>query len=559
MARDRDRSEDLEQPTTPSQDLGTAFFSSSPVSTSSGLDDQSADDREDLWAACQREPRADLALLLSDSEWRVQDGRETRSLRRLRSAITPLNVRLRLRSTDRFGLGLSDLGTGEPIPPVTPTSGKFVDPLVIRIQTKQAQTSVDVLTTFPSRLRTSDETAEFFRTRVEVVGARCEEYIGGQGGVGRFMSTASTATDMVKISEKLGQEKVMYWVFSYESVLGEYFSAMYSEKVSRVIIDGVFDSHNYRAELWNSNLFDFEKVVESLFTYCHQAGPLQCPLYESTPDKICVRYFAVLDAVAHKPVPVPLAESPMVVTPRDLVWQLFAATYRPLLRYNTVVDVIRAIETGNQTAAWHSENEVFSAIACGDGEEHPYDAETYCKYYENMVAESPHGGPIWVIHYLQCAEWRISPKWRYTGPLAANATASPLLLIAPRYDHLDSRDVIMDIALAGIVKQSFISIPEVEVQTTESISLDPNRRSRQGFTMASSSSTGRSRFDDPRTTTVPISWLPTCTSPALFPATYRILRTKFFIGLHQLNKLKLETWVPTLHAQTGVHVRSTPA
>ncbi|RPD54618.1 hypothetical protein L227DRAFT_639909, partial [Lentinus tigrinus ALCF2SS1-6] len=198
-------------------------------------------------------------------------------------------------------------------------------------------------------LRTSDETAEFFRTRVEVVGARCEEYIGGQGGVGRFMSTASTATDMVKISEKLGQEKVMYWVFSYESVLGEYFSAMYSEKVSRVIIDGVFDSHNYRAELWNSNLFDFEKVVESLFTYCHQAGPLQCPLYESTPDKICVRYFAVLDAVAHKPVPVPLAESPMVVTPRDLVWQLFAATYRPLLRYNTVVDVIRAIETGNQT------------------------------------------------------------------------------------------------------------------------------------------------------------------------------------------------------------------
>ncbi|RPD54165.1 alpha/beta-hydrolase [Lentinus tigrinus ALCF2SS1-6] len=304
-------------------------------------------------------------------------------------------------------------------------------------------------------INTSDETAEFFRTRVEVVGARCEEYIGGEGGIGRFMSTASTATDMVKISEKLGQEKVMYWGFSYGSVLGQYFSAMYPEKVGRVIIDGVFDSHNYRAALWNSNLYDFEKVVESLFTYCHQAGPLQCPLYESTPDKIRARYFAVLDAVAHKPVAVPLAESPMVVTRRDLVWQLFAATYRPLLRYNAVVDVIRAIETGNQTGLvalapkisqpaqcdcaadqhpWNSENEAFSAIACGDGEEHPYDAETYRKYYEDMVAESPHGGPIWAIHYLQCAGWRIRPKWRYMGPLAANATASPLLLIAPRFD-----------------------------------------------------------------------------------------------------------------------------
>ena len=50
----------------------------------------------------------------------------------------PLNLRLRSRSTDRFGLGLglSDAGTGAPIPPTTPTSGKFVDPLVARRQAK---------------------------------------------------------------------------------------------------------------------------------------------------------------------------------------------------------------------------------------------------------------------------------------------------------------------------------------------------------------------------------------------------------------------------------------
>ena len=230
---------------------------------------------------------------------------------------------------------------------------------------------------------------------------------------------------------------------------------MYPEKVGRVIIDGVFDSHNYRAALWNSNLYDFEKVVESLFTYCHQAGPLQCPLYESTPDKIRERYFKVIDAVSHKPVAVPMADSPMVITRRDLVWQLFAATYRPLQRYKGVADVIRALETGNQTALaalaheiseptecdcaadwhpWNTGNEAFSAIACGDGEEHPFDTETYRKYYADMVAESPHGGPIWAIHYLQCSEWKIRPKWRYTGPLASNSTASPLLLIAPRYD-----------------------------------------------------------------------------------------------------------------------------
>ena len=49
---------------------------------------------------------------------------------------------LRSRSTDRFGLGLSDGSNGVPIPPVTPTSGKFVDPLVARRQAKlEAQLS----------------------------------------------------------------------------------------------------------------------------------------------------------------------------------------------------------------------------------------------------------------------------------------------------------------------------------------------------------------------------------------------------------------------------------
>ncbi|RPD53895.1 hypothetical protein L227DRAFT_580931 [Lentinus tigrinus ALCF2SS1-6] len=82
MACGRDRSEDHERPTTPScsqsWELGTAFFPSSPVSTSSGLDDQSADERGDgRIGKTSGRPVSALSLFLSDSEWRVQDGRET--------------------------------------------------------------------------------------------------------------------------------------------------------------------------------------------------------------------------------------------------------------------------------------------------------------------------------------------------------------------------------------------------------------------------------------------------------------------------------------------------
>ena len=35
---------------------------------------------------------------------------------------------------------------------------------------------------------------------------------------------------------------------------------------------------------------------------------------------------------------------------------------------------------------------------------------------------------------MQCVEWTLRPKWRWTGPLAAEETAHPLLVVSTRYD-----------------------------------------------------------------------------------------------------------------------------
>ncbi|KAI0672383.1 hypothetical protein C8Q78DRAFT_970700 [Trametes maxima] len=171
-SRDRERSphDDGSHPTTPhsrsqSRDLGTAFFSTSPASMSSPLDDalggQSADDSDDTSGGAGEETIGKTAgrhlsglappsetLSPSPSPNGKGPGRRVRPQSMYApiasqaisapTPITPLNVRIRSRSTDRFGLGLSDAGTGAPIPPVTPTSGKFVDPLVVRRQTKEA-------------------------------------------------------------------------------------------------------------------------------------------------------------------------------------------------------------------------------------------------------------------------------------------------------------------------------------------------------------------------------------------------------------------------------------
>lgn len=71
-------------------------------------------------------------------------------------------------------------------------------------------------------LNTSDDSIPFARAHERVVGERCWRALGGnknedvnataeEWGPGRFMDTASAATDMLRISEKIGQDKVQYF------------------------------------------------------------------------------------------------------------------------------------------------------------------------------------------------------------------------------------------------------------------------------------------------------------------------------------------------------------
>jgi len=58
--------------------------------------------------------------------------------------------------------------------------------------------------------------------------------------LGKYLTTASLARDMLYINEKLGETKVKYWGFSYGTYIAATFAALFPDKVGRIVSDGSY-------------------------------------------------------------------------------------------------------------------------------------------------------------------------------------------------------------------------------------------------------------------------------------------------------------------------------
>ncbi|KII91672.1 hypothetical protein PLICRDRAFT_517007 [Plicaturopsis crispa FD-325 SS-3] len=315
----------------------------------------------------------------------------------------------------------------------------------------QAQTFA---ATTPLALNISDNTIPYSRAQGKALAALCQRKLGGNGkedvngtvdewGGGRFMDSASVATDMLRIIDKLGQDKLNYIGLSYGTVLGQYFATMYPDKVGRFLIAGVCDAESY---LWNSNLVETEGVIEGFFSYCQQGGPSKCPIYESSILKIKARVQKILDLL---PLAVPFAtQGPAVITNALIEKTLFSATYTPIASWPFFADLLHTIEVNNQTAMaasefvadafpacnstnepapWLRTNQAEHAISCSDDPVSNSTAD-FDAYFAEALKESPHAAGVFAQDRLVCSDWTVKAKHRFAGPFTAN-TSSPIFVV----------------------------------------------------------------------------------------------------------------------------------
>jgi hypothetical protein len=124
-----------------------------------------------------------------------------------------------------------------------------------------------------------------------------------------YVSTASVARDIIEIADRVEEVKntnnaalqwseqhpmqagkgaskkhparVLYWGFSYGTVLGNTLASMFPGRMARVVLDGVDDVRDYYAGTWQTNLRDTDKIVDYFYDVCFK-GANNCPLWEKT-------------------------------------------------------------------------------------------------------------------------------------------------------------------------------------------------------------------------------------------------------------------------------------
>ncbi|RDB20278.1 hypothetical protein Hypma_012562 [Hypsizygus marmoreus] len=283
------------------------------------------------------------------------------------------------------------------------------------------------------------------------------------------INTDQTARDMLQITHAHGKEKLQYWGFSYGSVLGATFAAIFPDKVDRLIIDGVADVENYYSTLWSNNLLDTDRTMASFFTECHSAGPVRCPFYAPTPAAIAQNLTALYDSVRSRPIPVRTGSSYGLIDYKRLRLTVFASLYKPYTAFAPLAQALADLavgdgvqlfqlldkpafqcdcdETGDETGEMTPDTG--TAISCNDGDAVPEEFEALESYFEDVSSKSQ-WAEIWAGLRTACVGWPKVPTKQFRGPFVGN-TSFPILLIG------NTADPVTPLAAAKITAKGFPS------------------------------------------------------------------------------------------------------
>lgn len=291
-------------------------------------------------------------------------------------------------------------------------------------------------------------------------------------GLLQHIGTASHARDMLAILTEMGEDKLQYWGFSYGTVLGGTFAAMYPDKVGRLVSDGNVDYQEWFNNLHINAVRDADAIMSAFYQLCYEAGPSKCAFHGPSPDDIRERHQAILERLRVQPIIyMPSGPSthsapllPEIVTFSKIRKLTSTALYRPNYYFAHLADILAGLEAGDGAPFYafltrhglpvsdvcsaeqipptqplmqdaEANDDAFPLIMCADGEPLPADPRDFAGHLREVEAISRTTGAVAMRDRIACAGRSVRPKFAFRGPFEAK-TSFPILYIANMADNI---------------------------------------------------------------------------------------------------------------------------
>lgn len=247
----------------------------------------------------------------------------------------------------------------------------------------------------------------------------------------------------------VGREPLLYWGRSYGTLLGTTFAALFPDRVSLVVLDGVVNMDRYYEGRGPNVVMDADAIFNRFGEYCHKAGPEGCPFYaEGGSDTINNAYWTIENQLRNTSLPVMASTTrgPEIVTWTDLKNILRVAVYQPLLAFHVLADHVNELGKGNAVTMadfkhrrhfgacpstecrlagpWSSQcasgqdNTLYAsaAILCTDAEYMTvYTLDEFREIWAGLIGDSRAVGDYWAQVQLSCVGWKAKAKYKFTG------------------------------------------------------------------------------------------------------------------------------------------------
>ncbi|KAI1373405.1 alpha/beta-hydrolase [Hypoxylon crocopeplum] len=263
-----------------------------------------------------------------------------------------------------------------------------------------------------------------------------------------YLNTPQTAADMNSILDAVGQDAMVYWGFSYGTLLGQTYATMFPDRSERVIIDGVANQFEWYEALMDTEMFeDTENVWEGFFEECIKAGE-NCTLSSlaASKDSLKAKLFSFTEKLKESPLSVYVNNTIYGTLDYETIMYraIFPALYKPASWYE-LTDRLAKMFEGNATEAflsyglegpWNIAGDSTDFITYNDGYSGasywPQDRESALDILIPFMNQSLFG-PAEYGGYYKKQQWRV-PRTHTYVPHNGVKTAHPLLILSTTYD-----------------------------------------------------------------------------------------------------------------------------